>query len=76
MYPFYADTEKNGTFFEDIIQVSLSAAQLCEFAIGEPVVILAKSGQCIVKLLWPKEDNILSSVMVTKQSNQKFVNIT
>lgn len=60
--------DKKELFFDDVIQISLAAAQLCDFPIGDPVVIRAKDGQCIVKPMWPVEDNVLSSVFLTKQS--------
>lgn len=60
--------DKNEIFFNDVIQISLSSAQLCEFPIGDPVIITAKNNQSIVKPLWPIEDNLLSSVFLTKQS--------
>ncbi|XP_065226445.1 ATPase family gene 2 protein homolog A [Planococcus citri] len=61
--------DKNELFFNDVIQISLSSAQLCEFPIGDPVIITAKkNSRSIVKPLWPIEDNLLSSVFLTKQS--------
>lgn len=55
-------------FFNDVIQVSLTIAQLCDIPIGDPVLITAKNNRSIVKPLWPIKDNLLSSVFLTKQS--------
>ncbi|XKL60010.1 hypothetical protein PGB90_001026 [Kerria lacca] len=64
----FESRDKNEMFFNDVIQVSLTIAQLCDIPIGDPVLITAKNNRSIVKPLWPIKDNLLSSVFLTKQS--------
>ncbi|XP_076174088.1 ATPase family gene 2 protein homolog A isoform X2 [Ptiloglossa arizonensis] len=52
---------------ENMVLVSQSALQLCEIAIGDPVIVATKGGT-VVKTVWPNKDKSLTSVSLTKHA--------
>lgn len=56
--------EKDGLVF-----VSQAAMQLCQFPIGEFVVIETVKGNCLVQRVWPTNEKSLTSVLITRNCN-------
>ncbi|XP_078036445.1 ATPase family gene 2 protein homolog A [Augochlora pura] len=50
---------------DDMVFISQSALQLCEIAIGDPVLVSTEGGT-VVKTVWPTKDKSLTSVSLTK----------
>ncbi|XP_076296684.1 ATPase family gene 2 protein homolog A isoform X1 [Lasioglossum baleicum] len=50
---------------DDMVFISLSALQLCDIAIGDPVLVSAEGGT-VVKTAWPTKDKTVTSVSLTK----------
>ncbi|KZC09114.1 PREDICTED: spermatogenesis-associated protein 5 [Dufourea novaeangliae] len=50
---------------DDMVFLSQSALQLCEIAIGDPVVV-STNGGIVVKTAWPTKDKTITSVSLTK----------
>lgn len=50
-----------------MVFMSLSAMQLCNVAIGDPVTVATKDN-IIVKIAWPTNDKSLLSVSLSKPS--------
>lgn len=48
--------------------MSESALQLCEIAMGDPVLIKSKDN-LVVKTAWPMNDKSLTTVFLTKSGN-------
>ncbi|XP_033337030.1 ATPase family gene 2 protein homolog A isoform X1 [Megalopta genalis] len=52
---------------DDMVFISQSALQLCEIAIGDPVLVSTEGGT-VVKTIWPTKDKSLASVSLTKHA--------
>ncbi|XP_031845570.2 ATPase family gene 2 protein homolog A isoform X2 [Nomia melanderi] len=52
---------------DDMVFMSQSALQLCDIAIGDPVLVSAEGGT-VVKTAWPTKEKTLTSVSLTKHA--------
>lgn len=55
-----------------MVFVSQPALQLCEIALGDPVVVTTNDG-VVVKTAWPTKDKALTSVSLTKHGKLYIV---